>query len=241
MKANGNGKQADNLAVCYIRVSTEEQALEGVSLAAQEAKLRAYCELAGLQIVALVRDEGVSGAKPLATRPGGEQVVKLVSQRKAGNIVAMKLDRLFRDAADCLAQTKTWDGADVALHLVDVGGQSVNTKSAMGRFFLTMMGGVAELERNLIAERTATALNYKKGQRQAYGPTPFGYDREGERLTVNAEEMKVARKVIAWRDRGLSFGHIVAILERGKVRTKGGKQWHRSTVKYIADNRNLYE
>ena len=58
-------------ALGYIRVSTEEQAREGVSLAAQEARLRAYCTAAGLTLVDIMRDEGVSASKPLNTRPAG--------------------------------------------------------------------------------------------------------------------------------------------------------------------------
>ena len=68
--------------------------------------------------------------------------------------MACKLDRLFRDAADCLNVTKHWDKRNIALHLIDVGGQTIDTSSSMGRFFLTMMAGVAEMERNLIRDRT---------------------------------------------------------------------------------------
>lgn len=62
-------------AVCYIRVSTEEQARNGVSLAAQEEKLLAYCRLTGLEPVAMIREEGVSGSKPLGTRAGGVELL----------------------------------------------------------------------------------------------------------------------------------------------------------------------
>jgi len=54
-----------NKAVCYVRVSTEEQAREGVSLEAQEEKLRAYCKMAGLEIIALLREEACLGASHL--------------------------------------------------------------------------------------------------------------------------------------------------------------------------------
>ena len=66
-------------AVCYIRVSTEEQARGGVSLAAQEEKLLAYCKLNDLEPVAMIREEGVSGAKSLAVRPGGTELLQLVA------------------------------------------------------------------------------------------------------------------------------------------------------------------
>lgn len=130
-------------AVLYVRVSTTEQAREGVSLEAQEERLLAYCKLMGLDPVVLIREEGVSGGKALTTRPGGHELADLISKKKAGHVIALKLDRLFRDAEDALHQTKAWDKAGITLHLVDMGGQSLNTSSAMGRMMLTMMAGFA--------------------------------------------------------------------------------------------------
>lgn len=63
---------------------------------------------------------------------------------------------------DALNETRPWGRQGVAMHLLDMGGQAINTASAMGRMFLTMTGGFAELERNLIAERTRTALQHKR-------------------------------------------------------------------------------
>jgi len=148
----------DVRAAIYTRVSTDEQARLGVSLDAQEARARAYCELHGLTIAAVFRDEGVSGAKPLAERPEGQKLSHEVSTGAIRHVVALKLDRLFRDAIDCLEVSRLWDHAGVSMHLIDLGGQTVNTASAMGRFMLTVVAGAAEMERNLIRERTRLAV-----------------------------------------------------------------------------------
>jgi DNA invertase Pin-like site-specific DNA recombinase len=223
-------------AVCYIRVSTEEQARGGVSLAAQEEKLEAYCKLADLHLVTVIREEGVSGAKTLGTRPGGQELLKLVASKKVSHVVALKLDRLFRDAADALNQTKAWDKGGVALHLVDLGGQTLNTASAMGRFFLNVMAGFAELERNLIAERTEAAMKHKKAHREAYSPTPFGYDREGDTLTENPQELQIVAHIREWREAGWSLGQIARELTRRGIPTKRGGAWYPATVKYLLEN-----
>lgn len=97
--------------VGYVRVSTDEQANEGVSLAMQEARIRAYCEMRGLELVAIVADAGVSAYKPLAEREGGRRVLAMIKSRKAGAIVGLKLDRLFRNCADCLNVVERWDRA----------------------------------------------------------------------------------------------------------------------------------
>jgi DNA invertase Pin-like site-specific DNA recombinase len=163
-----------------------------------------------------------------------------VAWKKVEHVVALKLDRIFRDAEDALRQTKAWDKAGVALHLVDMGGQTLNTASAMGRFFLNMMAGFAELERNLIAERTAAALAHKKSHRQAYSPTPFGFDRGGNDLIANAAELATVQQMRSWRVRGWTLRQIAEELTKQAVPTKNhGKRWYASTVRHVLQN-DLY-
>jgi DNA invertase Pin-like site-specific DNA recombinase len=185
-----------NQAVAYIRVSTLDQAEHGVSLEAQDERLRAYCLSAGLELVAVIREDGVSGSVPLADRPQGVELLAALKQGVA-HVVALKLDRLFRDAEDALRQTRAWDRAGVALHLVDMGGQSINTASAMGRMMLTMMAAFAELERNLIAERTTQALQHKRNHRQVFNHTPYGYNRAGSALVASEDEQATIRRIRA--------------------------------------------
>jgi len=226
-------------AVCYLRVSTEEQASEGVSLDSQDEKVRAYCLLAGLDVEAVIREEGVSAGKKLSERPGGQELLSLVHKKKVRHVIALKLDRLFRDAEDALHQSKEWDRSGVALHLVDLGGQTINTSSAMGRMFFTMAAAFAEMERNLIAERTSTALTFKKNHKQVYSPTPYGFDRSGEELVENGSERSVIDRIKAWRKKGWSFGKIAERLNTLNVPGKNGGKWYGSTVNYICKN-NLY-
>lgn len=228
-------------AVLYIRVSTTEQAREGVSLAAQEERLLAYCKLMDLEPVIVVREEGISGSKALSTRPGGNELLSNISKKKATHVISLKLDRLFRDAEDALHQTKAWDKTGITLHLVDMGGQSLNTSSAMGRMMLTIRAGFAEMERSLIAERTEQALNHKKNHREAYSPTPYGFDREGDILVENIAEQEIIDHIKTRRaDDGWSLRKIASELNQQGIVTKNGGQWYASTVKYILGN-HLYE
>ena len=156
--------QTKQTAILYARVSTSEPTLVGRSLAMQEARLRAYCDRRGLAVVDVIVDAGVSGWFALEDREGGHRLVEWVQSGAVAHIVALKLDRLFRDCADCLTVTQEWNKRNVALHLIDLGGQPLDTSSAIGRFFLTMTVAMAELERNLMAERTAQVLQHKKAQ-----------------------------------------------------------------------------
>jgi len=222
-------------ALGYVRVSTQEQATEGVSLAAQEQRIRAYCDATGLELAGIIREEAVSGSKPLALRPAGAELIRLLAQEKA-HVVALKLDRLFRDAGDALEQTRAWDRKGIALHLVDVGGQAINTASAMGRMFLTMMAGFAELERNLIAERTAAALAHKKANGEVYASTPYGFDRLGDRLVENPQEQGTLARIRSLAGSGESLRGIARLLNREAVPTKRGGRWHARTLAYLLRN-----
>ncbi|WP_031496180.1 recombinase family protein [Bryobacter aggregatus] len=224
-----------NRALCYVRVSTVEQSKFGFSLDAQEDRLRAYCQMAGLEVMELVREEGVSASIPLAKRPAGAKLLEWMNNG-VGHVVCLKLDRLFRDAEDALRQTKAWDKAGVSLHLVDMGGQSLSTGSAMGRMFLTLMAGCAELERNLVAERTASVLAHKKQQGKVYNHTPFGFERAGDRLVVAAAEMAMVRLMHERREDGWSLAMIADAFNADHIPGKNGGKWYGRTVKNILEN-----
>ena len=227
--------ESNRKAVAYVRVSTVEQVNEGVSLPAQEERLAAYARAQGLDLVAVIREEGVSAATAFATRAGGSTLLATIAEGRAAHVVALKLDRLFRDAADALNVTRAWDQAGVALHLVDMGGSSVNTASAVGRMLLVMLAGVAELERGLIGERTALALAHKQARGEHVGRAPRGYRINGKRLVPikGHEGLRIEARALALRQQGLSYSKIAAVLEAEGFKPERGKQFYDSTVRYM--------
>ena len=222
-------------SIGYVRVSTDEQAQEGVSLEAQQSMLQAYAKLRGLELTETIVDEGISGGKDLTSRAGGKRLFELASRGKVGAVIACKLDRLFRDAADCLNTTKLWDKKNVALHLLDVGGQTIDTSSTMGRFFLTMMAGVAEMERNMIRDRTKVAMSHKrsKGERVSRF-APFGYRFDGSSTIIEPVEQELISEMRSWREGGKSYQAICDLLAiRGVVTKNGTNLWKPMTVRRI--------
>jgi DNA invertase Pin-like site-specific DNA recombinase len=192
--------------------------------------------MAGLHLIGIVQDEGVSGAKKFETRPGGAEVLDSIHSHQAFHVVALKLDRLFRDAENALGQTRQWDKAGVALHVIDMGGSALNTGSAMGRMFLTMTAAFAELERNLIRERTAIALRTKKQGMKVYSPPPLGFRREGQLLIADPAETAVVERIRTMRAEGASLRAIAAVLNHDGTPTKNGASWHASTVQKVLSN-----
>jgi DNA invertase Pin-like site-specific DNA recombinase len=209
----------------YVRVSTEEQSREGISLDAQRTRIVAYCAMRGLELVELVEDPGVSASKALKARPGGQRILDLLRRRRVAGVVAFKLDRLFRNCADCLANVEAWDRAGVGVHLLDLGGSAIDTSSAMGKFFLTVMAGAAELERNQISERTSAVLRHK-ADRGEYtgGAPPFGFRlaNDGVRLVEDAAEQRVLARARELRGHGTSLRAIAAQLAAEGLTSRSG-------------------
>ena len=232
-------------AVLYARVSTEEQVNQGVSLDAQVERMVAYCKLHNLAMTETVLEEGVSGAKPISARAGGRTLTDSITQG-AKHIITTKLDRLFRDCEDALKMSRHWDRAGVALHILDMGGQAIDTSTAIGRMFLTMTAGFAEFERNQTSERTMTAMQHKKQHLQAYSPTPFGFERSGPaheksglpaELSRHSHEAEVVQMMKRWDAERWTYQAIADELMKRCVPTKRGrKRWYASTVRGILRN-----
>jgi len=224
-------------AIAYLRVSTEEQAEHGVSLDAQEAKVRAYCALHDLALANILVDAGVSAGKSLGTRPGGSEVLDAVRAGTVDCVVAIKLDRLFRNAGDCLTTVEAWEKKSVALHLVDMGGSSVDTSTAMGKFMLTVMAGVAEMERNLTRERTRTALQHKRSRRERTGAIPYGWqlDTDGVHLVPVDAEQAVITEARKLRNAGLSLRAVARELAQRGLTSRKGKVFNATQIKRLTE------
>lgn len=224
-------------AVIYCRVSTQGQVEDGFSLEIQEERLRAYCTMRGLEVAAVIVDAGVSGGVPMAERKGGAALLELLANG-AAHVVALKLDRLFRDAADCLLTVREWDAAGVALHLADMGGAAVDTSSPTGRLFIGMLAGFAEFERAQIAERTK-AGKARKAEQGGYigGKAPFGWTiTEEGTLEAHAGEQAIIRAARILQAEGLALRKIGERLEAEGLLPRAGK-WHAETVKQVLAGR----
>lgn len=227
-------------AIAYLRVSTMEQVTGGFSLESQKSIITNYCTFSELELVHVITEEGISGSKALSKRPGGQELIKILNQKKVAHVVAWKLDRLFRDAADALQQTKDWDKAKIILHLVDMGGQTMNTSSALGRFFLSMLAGFAEFERNQVSERTKAVMQLKKRKLEVYSPTPYGYSKVQNILVADTKEQEIIKNITRLRKKGKSYKYIAEQLAKHGAPTKQGGKWHAGTVRYLIKN-NLYK
>ncbi len=146
-------------AIDYVRVSTAGQAADGVSLEAQRARITAAAAAAGLELVAIHADEGLSG-KRADNRPGLVAALEAACRAKAV-LVVYSLSRMSRSVTDTLAIVGRLDKAGAGFVSLT---ESIDTTTAAGRMMVTMLAAFAAFERELTAERTATALHHKRSR-----------------------------------------------------------------------------
>jgi site-specific DNA recombinase len=214
-------------AVGYVRVSTEEQAKGGVSLDMQRAKIRAYADLEEMELLEIISDEGISGCS-IKIRPGVQQVLKTVRHKQVEAVIIYKLDRLSRNTVKALEIAKLMDRKGVGLHSIT---EKLDTKSAMGRFFFTLMASIAEMERGIISERIVAAMDLKRARGEALNNNPlFGYRRAGDKLVPDLHEQKTLQRIHALRSEGLTIHRIVEILNEEGITNRKGRPFGKSQV-----------
>ena len=197
-------------AAIYARVSTEDQAQNGISLDAQVNRCMEYVTNLNYQLVDTAIDAGLSAKS--TDRAGLQRILSLVDKKKIQHVVTLKLDRLSRRTVDALNLVETFTKKKVKLHLVTENG-SVDSDNSDDEFMLTLKAGVAQLERKKIAERTKFALARKKelGQRVSLY-APYGYGFVDGKVVSCPEEQSVIARIHGLHSQGYTIRGIIAQL-----------------------------
>lgn len=213
--------------VGYVRVSTDRQADLGVSLEAQEAKIRAMATVRGGELDEVIVDGGES-AKDL-NRPGVQKLLALMNGGKIDAVIVAKLDRLTRSVKDLCALLELFEKRKVALISV---AESLDTGSAAGRLVITIMGAVSQWEREAIGERTRDALRHKRSQGRRVGNIAFGsrLADDGEHLEPEPAEQAALAEIRRLRRDGTTLRGIAAALNHRAYRTRRGTAWRLESV-----------
>lgn len=205
-------------AIGYIRVSTEGQAQDGVSLDAQRSKIEAWCSLNDYELAAVHVDAGISGKN--CNRPGLQDA--LADCRKGSALVVYSLSRLSRSVRDTM---------DIGDKLAKVGAdlvslsEKIDTTSASGKMVFRLLAVMNEFERDQISERTTTALQYKKSRgEKTGGQVPYGFTlaADGVALVENAAEQDVLAQARELKASGLSLRKVAVELQRRGFNARNG-------------------
>jgi DNA invertase Pin-like site-specific DNA recombinase len=221
-------------AILYTRVSTTKQVTDGVSLENQEKRLYQYADLHNYSDLNLITDEGVSGKH--SNRVGFNQVMQSVKQNKCNAVIVYSLSRFARNTIDTLKYIEIMNKKDIAFHSLT---EQIDTTTPIGRFFLTTLAGLAQLEREQIAERTKSALQHKKSKGERVGQIPFGKKlaKDGKSLVDNEQEMKIVILVKRLRKQGKSYNKIADELIKQRMKNRSGNvKWNTTQIYRLVTN-----
>lgn len=215
-------KNTSEIALLYARVSTQMQVNDGMSLGAQERELRRAAELAGFTEIELLREEGRSG-KSIQGRPVLREALDRLDRGDAGAIFVTRIDRLARSTKDFLSIVDRANANGWRIVMLDL---NLDTATYQGRFVVTVMSALAEMERAIIAERQK---DVHKDRREK--GLKWGVDL-GPKPRIDDELYETLKK---YRSRGMSYRAIADRLNKDGVKTAFNKKWHPTTVKNYLD------
>jgi len=167
----------------YIRVSTEDQATHGVSLAAQEEALSNYCKTYNYEIYKIYKDAGKS-AKSIKGRAEMVKLLKDAEAKKFDAILIYKLDRFSRSLKDLILtieKLKNWNVDFISLQ------DKIETNSASGKLMFHIISSFAEFERDIIGERTKFGMEKKAKDGEIQNRAPLGYMIKDKKMLPNPE------------------------------------------------------
>ena len=208
-----NGK-----ALLYARVSTQMQVEDGVSLGAQERQLIQAAEMYGFTEHEVVLEEGRSG-KNVSGRPKLIDALNQLDKGEAGALIVTRIDRLARSTKDFLDIVDRAGKNGWRLIMLDL---NLDTSTYQGRFVVTIMSALAEMERGIIAERAKDIHKDRREQGVVWGkdmgPRPMYPPQVREQLLIH-------------RRKGMSFQAIADTLNVNGVLAPRGGTWYASSVR----------
>ncbi len=220
--------------VGYTRVSSIGQVNDGVSLDAQQARIKAWALINDAELVHIYSDEGISGVK--GDRPELLNALDYVVKNGA-TLIVYSLSRLSRSTRDTLEIAEKLEKAGSDLVSLS---EKIDTTTAAGKMVFRMLAVLNEFERDQISDRTKAALSYKKANKEKTGGIcPFGYIEKDGLLITHKREQAIISKIFNLHENGLNYSNIAKELNDINCKTKMGKKWYAQTVKNIIMYKNL--
>ena len=226
-----SGNVAVRRAIGYVRVSTNMQAQEGISLEAQQAAIEQYCALHGLMLVAVCKDV-LSGGKD--QRPGLQDALRTL-ERSGDVLVVLKFDRLSRSIRHFCELYETYF-KDGAKELVAIR-ESIRLDSALGRALINILLVFAQMEREATGERTREAIQHIRRSGYHFGKTPYGkktiaapHNPRMKVLVDDEAELAVIAQLQAWAAQDVGITEMAHRLNAAGTPPPQGARWTKSVI-----------
>ena len=190
----------------YIRVSSKEQKREGYSLQAQKKKLEEYSEFKKWWVYKVYEDAGIS-AKSIKGRKAFQDMIKDSIDGKFSAILIFKFDRAFRNTKEALITLEEMSNRGVDFISIS---EQIDTTTAMGKLFFTIISSFAQLERELTGERLNLTLNSKFDMGMMIGKSPLGYkwDKVKKIIVPHKTKSLMIQDIFTLTSQGVSYKEI---------------------------------
>lgn len=176
----------------YFRVSTDEQK-ERASIETQREFAAQYCKVHEITVIDSYSDDGVSGTIPVAERPDGSTMLSDARAKKFDTILVYKLDRLARSTLEILKVVETLGRWGIAIKSMT---EPFETDSSVGKFLVSMLASVAQLERDAIRDRSGAGMERLARQGRWLGGRPsFGYQVIDGKLAIHPEQAEIVKEI----------------------------------------------
>jgi DNA invertase Pin-like site-specific DNA recombinase len=211
------------IALLYARVSTSMQVNDGISLDAQERELKRAAALAGYEEIELLREEGRSG-KSIKGRPVLRDALERLDRGDAEALFVTRIDRLARSTQDFLTIIDRASANGWRIVMLDL---NLDTSSYQGRFVVTVMSALAEMERAIIAERQKDVHRDRRETGKVWGVTL------GPKTKISQETRDL---IDEYREKGLSYREIAEKLDAAGIPPTRGEKWQPSSIYRLVNN-----
>ena len=222
--------------VIYQRVSTEEQAKKGYSLAAMLEKCKHYIKSQeDSMLIKVYEDKGYSGTLSPSKRPALNKLLEELKNKSLDfdTVLVWKLDRLSRSMRDTLNINHLLSKANKTLESVT---ERIDTSTASGKMFFNTVASFAEFESAQIGERTWNAMSSKVGQIRLGGSAPMGYRFHKQKLIINLATADVVKKIFTLYLKHKNLTKVADLLNEERIFTSHGKRWTHEQVKRVVIN-----
>jgi site-specific DNA recombinase len=204
----------------YSRVSTQMQTVGNAhSLDHQVYKITEYCKNNSLKNIVNYQDAGISG-KNISDRPAFKRLIESVKNDETEMVIVLALSRFARNVKDTLLTIELFNKHKVRFVSIN---ENIDTQSATGKFVITILSALAEMESSQTSERIRNVLSYRKEKGFCIGNLPFGWNKdENKQLIINKSEQHTLKIIKELTSKGLSINKICAELTRRKRMNKRG-------------------
>ena len=203
----------------YIRNSrlSQENSVE-----TQTKLITDFCNNNEIHLDEIICDEGISGSgEKTNKRDGYNSVMEMINNGEIKTLVVISISRWGRNLGEIYNSVKLMDKMGTTFWSCK---ENIDN-SVYGRFTLSLLGSLYEMELELCKERTRDTLRMKKSLNKVYSPTPYGFDRVKNDLVENKTEIRMMRKMFRLKESGFNYGDISRYLTKNRKKTKSGGKW----------------